>query len=109
MTNPFGLAKTFTVIGYYGTYPDIGFELVYAGGDEEIAKGFKVDSKFTELSLEVWVEGMSIQSYQMVSIYGWKLVHDRLKNLEEELAKKEEEKKKVEDEINKLKSILDGV
>lgn len=97
--------KTYVVLGTFGYREDEITDILYAGSDEEKAKGFNVDIDYHTLELQVWMEGIMIKSYSRQDAYMWTLEFDKIKTIKEEIEKREDEKKKLEDELNLFKSI----
>lgn len=98
--------KTYVVTGVFDHQPNEYSETLYAGQDKENAMSFTVDENMHTLKLEIWAEGILLQSYTKKDIYNWVLDFDKMERLYTALQKKQEELKTQEDEINKIKAIL---
>lgn len=98
--------KTYVVTGVFDHAPNEHSETLYAGQDKEKAMSFTVDENMHTLEMEIWAEGILLQSYRKKDIYNWVLEFDKMKQLYDALQNKQEEVKQQEDEINKIKTIL---
>ncbi|MGG2091284.1 hypothetical protein AB1283_00775 [Bacillus sp. S13(2024)] len=106
MGNPFIANKTYLVVGISDQRPDEYRETLYVGQDGDKAKSFTVDENRHTLEMEVWAEGIFLQSYTKKDIHKWVLEFDRMQNMKNELKYKQEELKEMEEQISKLKLIL---
>jgi len=72
--------KTFVVVGFSGYGLDETSEILYAGQNEEEAKSFNVDSMVDKLLLEVWEDGLPLQTFTKNELHDWRLEYDRLRD-----------------------------
>ncbi|ASR79648.1 hypothetical protein KAMFAM_244 [Bacillus phage Kamfam] len=100
--------KSYLVVGKRGSHANEYRETLYVGNDSAKAKSFTVDETLHVLEMEVWGDGIKLQKYVKKDIHTWELVLDRLGNLQRELTEKKEELSKLEEEVNKIKSIVEG-
>jgi hypothetical protein len=98
------LEKTYAVQGISGCGVDKETTILYVGQNKIKAKDFHTDEYYHSLVLEVWIEGVVIQSYDKDK-NKWKLGFDKLKTINEVISDKELKKIKIEEEINLLKNI----
>ena len=98
--------QTYVVTGVFDHVSNEYRETLYAGQNKEKAMDFTVDEHMHTLELDVWAEGILLQSYRKKDIYNWLLEFDKMQQLYDALQTKQEEVKQQEEEISKIKRTL---